>query len=141
MSDLEQRARKVLAEASVIAEAGGVSYIPSGKHAHESTDPTTGSGMAVYDYVSDLLRAAEGRGPTSLRVALGKAERAVKDARKGKPKPVLDTKQMVLSQFGGDHYLKVADIVGLHGTTIWRWRVAAGLRGVDGREPDAEVAA
>lgn len=133
--ELERRARKVLAEASILAEAPGVSFIPSGVHAHETKDPTTATGMNLYDRIVRRLRTDR-----SLRRAVEWAEAQLEAARVGPPVPVLNTKQQVLSQFGGDHYLKVADIVGLHGTTVWRWRVAAGLRGVDGTDPLEDAA-
>jgi hypothetical protein len=132
--ELLARARRALAEASVLAEAPGVSYIPSGRHAHESRDPTTSTGMAAFDYVAMVLRDGGGRGPRSFRDAVEKAERAVVAARKARPARLLTPKQIVLSQLEGESAAKAGEIVGVHRTTVWRWRTAAGRSGETGEE-------
>ena len=120
---LLERARAILAKASVLAEAPGVSYIPSGRHAHESKDPTTGTGMAVFDYVTMVLRDAEGRGPRSMRDAVDRAERAVERMRHA---PTLTGRQKKLIDTEGLTCNAAALELSVNHVTVWRWRVQSG---------------
>lgn len=132
MTDHDQELRDLGAQISVIAEAPGVSFIPTGRHAHEGKDPTTGSGEALLEELR--RRAGRAHGPQQKRELVEWARREIRARTHTPPKRVRTPRQIVLQEFEGHGYMEVARVLGVHYTTVWRWRVAADRDGVSGRE-------
>lgn len=128
----EQQIRDLAARISVIAEAPGVSFIPTGRRpAHEGKDPTTGTGAVLLEELR--RRARRANGPTQQRELIEWANREIRARTHTPPKPVRSPRQIVLEDFEGHGYMEVAKVLGVHYTTVWRWRVAAQRNGVNGR--------
>lgn len=110
------------ARISVLAEAPGVSFIPSGRHMHDSKAPTTGTGQALYDQLWARVLAGE---PAYRLVEW--AEQQVRAVTHTPPMPHRSQKARVLEDYEGVDCKLVGELEGLHFTTVWRWRRAAGL--------------
>lgn len=128
MDDLEQQLRQLAARISVIAEAPGVSYIPTGRHVHESKDPTTGKGATLSDQFAARLRSAHGS-PFRLRELVDWTEKEIKARTHSAPAPKRKLKDRILEDYEGVDCRIVSELesFAVHFTTIWRWRQDAGL--------------
>ena len=125
---VEQQLRQLAARISVIAEAPGCSFIPSGRHIHESKDPTTGAGDTLSDAFQARLDSA-GSSPYRLRELVEWTELQIKARTHSAPAPKRKLKDRVLEDYEGKSCREVAELEGnaVHFTTIWRWRQEAKL--------------
>ena len=130
--NLPPEARDLLAKASVVAEAPGVSFIPSGRHEHDTKAPTTGTGTALLDRMR--RRFEEAATPSKLAEEIAWARAELKSMTNAAPKPKWKFKERVLVEWEGHSCEAVAEAEGIHRTTIYRWRRDAGLNPSDGRE-------
>jgi len=129
IAELPLEARTLLARASVIAEAPGVSFIPSGRHEHDTKAPTTGTGMPLYDRMLHRFLTTN-----DMDTAIRWAEAELHSTSHSAPPPRLTFKQRILIRWEGHSCEAVAQAEGIHRTTIWRWRREAKLDPADGTE-------
>jgi peptide subunit release factor 1 (eRF1) len=133
-AELERRVRDVLARASVVAEAPGTSFIPSGHSQHGPREPTTARGGHLVDQVQRKLASC--RTTPELIDALDEAEQRIKDLRQTPPKPKRSFKQVILEDEEGQHYKEVGVRYNTPPTTIRQWRQDAGREPLDGTRRD-----
>lgn len=109
----------------LIAEAPGVSFIPSGRHEHEFKAPTTGHGGDTFGYFAPQF--ANCNTDRDLEGFIGRLESTLEGIRKRPEAPKVKTKNEVLYGCWSEHYYKaVASASGIGGTTIRRWRLEVG---------------
>lgn len=125
------QARQLLAQASVIAEAPGVSFIPAGHGQSHGSDPTTGTGGTVHDRVAH--RIAGCHTDQDLQAAIDGCRHDIAHVRRARPRPKQKFRDRILVEWEGHHYRAVAQVTNTPPTTIWTWRDRAGLNPLDGK--------
>src|SRR5438045_1585546 len=123
--ELLARAYQLRAQASIIAEGPGVSFIPKGDREYESKDPTTGAGGDTFSLFAHRL--AKCRSDHDLEGFIEALESELQAIRKRPVAPKVKTKMEVLyGCWSRDYYTAVARASGVGGTTIRRWRSEVG---------------
>lgn len=129
---LEQRARDLLAQASVLSEVTG-RRLDGDRTSHGKIEGTmpTGANLSVYDRLA--RRFAKGVDEN----AITWAEREIELVTKSRPKPKVKFKDRIVYEWEGHHYRAVARTTNTPATTIRRWRELAGRDPLYGREDRA----
>jgi hypothetical protein len=136
-AELERRVRRVVAVASVMAEAPGVSFIPSGHSDYDHQEPTTGTGGNLVDRIR--RRCESSSTERDLLRALDWAEEQIETTKRRTLPPSLPFRQRILIEWAGHHYKAVARVTSTPPTNIRRWREEAGLQPLDGLVPSEDV--
>jgi len=143
-------ARTLIARLELVSHGTTTSYDSDGRGgAYDSRAPVTGHtraprpqpgvlsppmiGATDPEFLVLRRRLANARTDTHVEAIIGVARRELNMAQKTPQRQRVDRKQIVLYEFEGEDYRQVAEVVGVHCTTVWRWRTAMDLQGVDGR--------
>jgi hypothetical protein len=137
-AQLERRLRHVWALASVLAEAPGASYVPSGHGQLGHREPTTGAGGNLADRLKarlELCGPADGGPVAASEVCrvLRWAEREIEHATRRTLPEGMPFRQRILVEWYGEHYRVVSRATNTAPSTVRRWRKEAGLAPLDGR--------
>lgn len=123
------RARMLLAQASVLAEARAANLQPTPDHATGMVGPGAHGGD-VHGRFAARVRGC--RTDRDLRDVIDELEAEIRAVKHARPRPVLPFKARLLFEWAGHGDAEVAQVTNTPRSTVRRWRAEAGLNPADG---------
>lgn len=123
------RARNLLAQASVLAEARAANLQPTPDHGSAMVGPGSHGGDVFGTFA---VRVRGCRTDRDLQDVIAELEAEIRSVKHARPRPVLPFKARVLFEWAGHGDAEVAQVTNTPRSTVRRWRQEAGLNPADG---------